>query len=196
MKVVAQICLAVCLLLCPVMSHAAQTPLVTVQTAVNQVMAILNDKALQGEEEAAKEKVKKIWVIVDGVFDYKKLSQQALGKNWRTITPEEQEEFIRLFSRFLGQVYITKISSFSDNTVNFAGEVALSDTVSEVRTKVRTAQNEIPIAYRLTLKDGEWKVYDVIVEGVSLLNNYRSQFREILAKKSMQSLLAQLREKV
>lgn len=195
MKVVAQICLAVLLLLSPVLTQAAETPLVTVQSAVNRVMAILNDKALQGEAGAAA-KVEKIWGIVDGVFDYQKLSQQALGKNWRTITPEEREEFTRLFSRFLGQVYITKISSFSDNTVNFAGEVALSDTVSEVRTKVKTAQNEIPIAYRLTLKDGEWKVYDVIVEGVSLLNNYRSQFRDILAKKSMQSLLAQLREKV
>lgn len=195
MKVVAQIYLALFLLFFCVPAQAAEAPLVTVQTAVNQVMAILNDKALQGEEGTA-EKVKKIWVIVDGVFDYKKLSQQALGKNWRTITPEEREEFTRLFSRFLGQVYITKISSFSDNTVNFTGEVALSATVSEVRTKVKTAQNEIPIAYRLTLKDGEWKVYDVIVEGVSLLNNYRSQFRDILAKRSMQSLLAQLREKV
>jgi phospholipid transport system substrate-binding protein len=195
MKVVAQICLAFLLLISPVLTKAVETPLVTVQTAVNQVMDILNDRALEGEDGAA-EKVKRIWGIVDGVFDYQKLSQQALGKNWRTITPEEREEFTRLFSRFLGQVYITKISTFSDNTVNFAGEVALSDTVSEVRTKVRTAQNEIPIAYRLTLKDGEWKVYDVIVEGVSLLNNYRSQFRDILAKRSMQSLLAQLREKV
>lgn len=195
MKIVVNLYIALFLLLSPMVLQAADTPMDTVQTAISKVIAILNDQTLQGEAGTA-EKVKKIWVVVDGVFDYQKLSQQALGKNWRSITPAEQEEFTRLFSHFLGQIYITKITSFSEERVEYVNEVALSDKVTEVRTKVKIEQNSIPISYRLTLKDGEWKVYDVIVEGVSLLNNYRSQFRDILAKKSMENLLAQLREKV
>lgn len=195
MRVFSVICLLCGLLLTPAVLPAADSPLATMQSAITRVTAIIDDASLSGETGQA-EKVKRIKVIVDEVFDYPKLSRQSLGKNWSRITPAEQEEFTSLFSQFLGQVYISKITSFPGSKVEFGDEVALSDTVREVRTTVQTKDARVPISYRLTTTDQGWKVYDVIVEGVSLLNNYRSQFHSILSNKPMEHLLVQLRAKV
>jgi len=182
-------------LISPACLMAEDTPLATVQTAISKVMTIIDDVSLQGEASKT-EQVKQIEVIVDKVFDYEKLSRQALGKNWNGITADQQQEFVKLFSKFLGQVYITKITSFPGSKIDFVGEVSLSPTVSEVRTQVLTKEAKVPINYRLTNSEHGWRVYDVIVEGVSLLNNYRSQFHSILTNKPMEDLLAQLRAKV
>lgn len=193
-----RVMMTLCLLLSlysPTWLMAAESPFATVQTAITKVMAIIDDPSLQGETGKT-EKVKRIEVIVDEVFDYEKLSRQSLGKNWNGITPAQQQEFTKLFSKFLGQVYITKITSFPGSKVDFIDEVSLSPTVSEVRTQVITKEAKVPISYRLTTSEAGWRVYDVIVEGVSLLNNYRSQFHSILTNKPMEDLLAQLRAKV
>lgn len=194
MRVLTNLCLLLSLL-SPACLVAAESPFSTVQTAITKVMAIIDDASLQGET-GKNEKVKRIEVIVDDVFDYEKLSRQSLGKNWNGITPAQQQEFTKLFSKFLGQVYITKITSFPGSKVEFVDEVSLSPTVSEVRTHVITKEAKVPISYRLTTSEAGWRVYDVIVEGVSLLNNYRSQFHSILTNKPMEDLLAQLRAKV
>lgn len=179
----------------PITTVAAETPFDTVQTAVEQVMAIIDDPALQNEKSRP-EQVQRISVIVDAVFDYPTIARQALGKNWTRITEAEQQEFTLLFSRFLGDVYINKITSFPGSKVEYGKEIALSAKVTEVQTTVNTKDLSVPISYRLTVNDSTWKVYDVIVEGVSLLNNYRSQFHSILSKKPMEYLLVQLRAKV
>jgi len=179
----------------PTAVSAADAPMTTLQGAVGRVMSIIDDQSLQGEDAQA-EKVKLIEEIVDTVFDYDRIARLSLGKNWHRITPAEQEEFTRLFSKFLGQVYITKITSFPGSKVVYGDAVALSDKVTEIRTQVVTKEVTVPINYRLTTDGAGWKVYDVIVEGVSLLNNYRSQFHSLLANKPMENLLGQLRAKV
>ena len=194
MRVLTSFCLLLSLL-SPASLMAEDSPLTTVKTAISKVMTIIDDASLQGEAGKT-EKVQRIEVIVDEVFDYEKLSRQALGKNWNGITADQQQEFVKLFSKFLGQVYITKITSFPGSKVDFVGEVSLSPTVSEVRTQVLTRDAKVPINYRLTSSESGWRVYDVIVEGVSLLNNYRSQFHSILTNKPMEDLLVQLRAKV
>lgn len=195
MKLFSRLCITFFLLYAPIPLQAAETPMVTIEIAVSQVMKVLNDPALEGDNHKI-EKHNKIWKVVDDAFDYNRLSRQALGKNWSRITPAEQKEFTHLFSRFLGQVYIDKLTAFSVSNVSYVKQIQLSDTVSEVRTEVKTSDTVVPISYRLSLNEGDWRIYDVIVEGVSLLNNYRSQFRNILAKKSMADLLVQLRKKV
>lgn len=195
MRIFAGCCLLLLSVMFPAVLPAADSPLATVQTTVTSVLAIIDDTALQGDSGSI-ERVKRIEPLVDEVFDYEKLSRISLGKNWHNITPAQQQEFTRLFSKFLGQVYITKITSFPGSKVEFVGEIPLSSTVTEVRTNVITKEATVPINYRLTRNTTGWKVYDVIVEGVSLLNNYRSQFHSILAKKPMDNLLDQLRAKV
>ena len=105
-------------------------------------------------------------------------------------------EFVNLFEQVLEKSYIDKILDYSNEKVDFYKESMLSDNQAEIQTKIITASKEIPIFYRMILKDGKWKVYDVVVENVSLVQNYRTQFNDILAKDPPEKLLEILRKKV
>jgi len=143
-----------------------------------------------------KEKADRIWPIVDAIFDYTELSRRALSRNWRKLNKEQQEEFTKLFSKLLGNIYMSRILKYSDEKVIYSQEKMLSEDKAEVETNIVTASKEIPITYRLILINGEWRVYDVVIEGISLVANYRSQFRQILADNSPQALLDMLKKKV
>lgn len=176
-------------------SVLAAPPLETIQTSVNNVIEVLRDPALK-TESARGTKEKKIRAIIDGVFDYTELSKRTLAERWRMFTPDQQKEFVRLFGKLLGGVYMDRIMSYTNEKVVFGKATNLSDEIVEVQSEVVTATKSIPIYYRMISKNEEWKVYDVIIEGVSLVKNYRSQFREILANKSPEEMLHILRKKV
>jgi phospholipid transport system substrate-binding protein len=183
----------VVLILWPVSVFAA-TPLETIQTQVNQALEVLRDPALKAESARAS-KEKKIWSFLDGVFDYTELSKRTLGRHWRQFAPDQQEEFTRLFGKLLGSVYMDRIIAYKDEKVVFGKVTNLSDKNADVQSEVLRPSKSIPIHYRMILKNGEWKVYDVVIEGVSLVQNYRTQFREILTNKSPEDLLKMLRRK-
>ena len=171
------------------------TPLETIKPQVDQALEVLRDPALKAESaKAAKEK--KIWAILNSVFDYTELSKRTLAQNWRKLSPDQQGEFIRLFGKLLGTVYIDRIIAYKDEKVVFGKVSQLSDKTAEIQSEVVRSSKSIPIHYRMILENGEWKVYDVLIEGVSLVQNYRSQFREILMNKPPEDLLKILREKV
>ena len=173
----------------------AGAPLDSVQTHVNKVLDILRDPKLKGE--SAKEiKKEKLRAIYQQMFDEGELSRRTLGGNWNKLNPAQQQEFTQLFRQLLGRVYIDKILAYTDEKIVFSKENMLSNNQAEVQTKVITSSKEIPIFYRLILKDGTWKVYDVVIENVGLVQNYRSQFNSILAKNTPDQLLESLRNKV
>jgi phospholipid transport system substrate-binding protein len=172
----------------------AASPLETIQTQVNQALEVLRDPAFKAESARAT-KEKKIWSILDGVFDYTELSKRTLGQHWRQFTPDQQEEFTHLFGKLLGGVYMDRIIAYKDEKVVFGKVTNLSDKTAEVQSEVLRPSKSIPIHYRMILENEEWKVYDVVIEGVSLVQNYRSQFREILTNKPPENLLKMLREK-
>ncbi len=172
----------------------AASPLETIQTQVNRALEVLQGPALKAES-ARVSKEKRIWQILDAVFDYTELSKRTLAQQWKHFTPDQQEEFTRLFGKLLGSVYMDRITAYKDEKVVFGKVTYLSDRTAEVQSEVVTPSKSIPIHYRMILGNGEWKVYDVVIEGVSLVQNYRSQFREILAKKPPEDLLKILREK-
>jgi phospholipid transport system substrate-binding protein len=176
-------------------SALAASPLETIQTQVNRALEVLRDPALKADS-AKGVKEKKIWVIVDGVFNYNELSKRTLAQHWKRFSPGQQGEFIRLFGKLLGSVYMERIIAYKDEKVVFGKVRQLSDKIVEVQSEVVRSSQSIPIHYRMILENGEWKVYDVVIEGVSLVQNYRSQFREILTNKSPEDLLKILREKV
>ena len=177
----------------PVFVFAAP-PLETIQTQVNRALEVLRDPALKGESDK-ETKEKKIWTIIDGVFDYTELSKRTLAQHWKQFTPDQQEEFTRLFGRLLGSVYMDRIMVYKDEKVVFGKVTNLSDKTAEVQSEVLRSSKSIPIHYRMILENEEWKVYDVVIEGVSLVQNYRSQFREILTNKPPEDLLKMLRQK-
>ncbi len=181
------------LLLSPLQAKAG-LPLDTVKENVNRVLDVLRDPALQGEaNKEAKEK--KIESVADQMFDYIALSRLTLGRSWREFNKEQQKEFVSLYRAILEKAYMDKILSYTDEKVLFDKEMMLSENKAEVQTRIITKSAEIPINYRVYLKDGQWRVYDVIIEGISLIKNYRTQFREILVNNPPEEVLKILRDK-
>ena len=180
-------------LLSPLYAKAG-VPLDTVEARVKEVLDVLRNPALQGEANK-KAKEEKIEAIANEMFDYVALSKLTLGRGWRDFNKEQQKEFVSLFRTILKKAYMDKILSYTNEQVLFDRDIMLSENKAEVQTKIITKTAEIPIDYRVYLKDGKWKVYDVIVEGISLVQNYRTQFREILANNPPEEVLKILREK-
>ncbi len=184
----------VLLLVLPLAAHSGPA-FDVVKERVNEVLTALRNPALKGEA-GKKAKKEKISSISQEMFDFTELSKRSLGQNWSKLSPEQQREFTDLYKSLLEDTYADKITTYTDEKLNFGKEIPLSDKTVEVRTTVITKTSTIPINYRLIEENGRWKVYDVVIEGVSLISNYRSQFREILGTKAPEALLETLRKKV
>jgi len=173
----------------------AATARETVETQVNKVLKALAEPEFKDQTKDAK--IVKIRSIVNEIFDYTELSKRTLGREWTKFNAPQQSEFVKLFSDLLEKTYADRLLSYSDEKVFFEKESLLREGQAEVTSNVLTADGKkIPLDYRMVQKDGSWRVYDVIIEGISLVKNYRDQFRDILAKDSPEEVLKMLREKV
>ncbi len=173
----------------------AGAPLEAVKGHVDKVLDVLRDPSLKAES-AKKAKKDKIRAIAENMFDFTELSKRTLAQNWSKFNPDQQKEFVELYKSLLEDTYADKIMAYTDEKIVFSKEVALTEKTVEVQSTVQRKSGEVPIYYRVIMKDGSWRVYDVVIEGVNLINNYRSQFREILVNKPPESLLETLRKKV
>jgi phospholipid transport system substrate-binding protein len=173
----------------------AGAPLDTVKVNVNNVLDVLRNPKLKAES-AREIKKEKLRVIYKGMFDENEFSRRTLTRNWSKFTSDQQTEFVKLFEQVLEKSYVDKILSYTNEKIEFYKENMLSESQAEIQTKIITSSKEIPIFYRVILKDGKWKVYDVVVENVSLVQNYRTQFNDILTKDTPEQLLEILRNKV
>jgi phospholipid transport system substrate-binding protein len=143
--------------------------------------------------EARRQKVKR---IVDPYFDYQEMAKRSLGPAWGKLSPGQRQEFVALFSQLLEASYSDKIEKYAQRVqINYTGEI-LEGNYAEVRTVVVKANDRIPLNYRLMNEGGTWKVYDVIIEGVSLVSNYRSQFSRIIHESGYAELVKRLKTKV
>ena len=172
----------------------AGVPLDTVKAHADSVLEVLRDPKLKGEA-GKKVKEQRITAAAEKLFDFVELSKRTLGLNWNNFTPEQRKEFVQLFETVLKDAYIEKITAYDNEPVNFTKEVPLSETTVEVQSVVITKSGQVPIDYRVIKKENDWKVYDVVIEGVSLVSNYRTQFREILGNNPPEKLLETLRKK-
>ena len=146
---------------------------------------------LQGE--ARRQKVKR---IVDPHFDYQEMAKRSLGPAWGKLSAGQRQEFVALFSQLLEASYSDKIEKYAQRVkIDYTGEILDGDN-AEVRTVVVKANDRIPLNYRLLNEGGTWKVYDVVIEGVSLVSNYRSQFSRIIHESSYAELVRRLKTKV
>jgi phospholipid transport system substrate-binding protein len=187
--------LSILMFFLPTLPVYAGAPLDTVQANVTKVLDVLRDPQLKVEsaEEIKKEKLRAIY---EQMFDEVELSRRTLGVHWNKLNPSQQREFVQLFRQVLEKAYIDKILSYTNEKIVFPKETMLASNQAEVQTEIITSSKAIPIFYRLILKDDTWRVYDVVVENVSLVQNYRSQFNSILAKNIPDQLLEILRKKV
>ena len=173
----------------------AGAPMDAVQANVNKVLDVLRDPKLKAASAKEIEK-EKLRLIYERMFDDVELSKRTLARNWNNLNVAQRQEFVILFRQVLEKAYIDKILAYTDEKIVFARETMVSETQAEIQTKIVTSSKEIPISYRVLLKDGAWKVYDVVIENVSLVLNYRTQFNDILAKNTPEQLLDILRKKV
>lgn len=175
----------------PVLAEEAQ-PSATgqVQQTIDRVLEILRNPAVQGETRR-----QQLSQTVRQRFEFTIMAQRTLGKHWQGASAAEQQRFVALFSDLLEESYIGRVEAYSDEQVLFVGERLAGDR-AEVATLVRNASGDIPIDYRLVLIDGKWLVYDVIVEDVSLIKNYRGSYGEIVRDEGFTGLFARMEEKI
>lgn len=169
---------------------APVTPLEEVRTTVDAVLALLRDKSLDPDLRRTQ-----VTQLVRSRFDFISMSQRILATHWRSASPQEQQRFVTLFSDLLEANYTSKIEAYTNETVQYRGEQIIGDRAS-IDTSIITASAEIPIAYRLLRAGDHWLVYDVVIEGVSFVSNYRSTYGEIVRREGMSGLLRQMEEKL
>jgi len=171
----------------------AGAPTDSMKATIDEILRIIREKELK-QPGKAEERRQLLEQVVGARFDYQEMSRRALGASWNALSDQEKQEFVGLFRTLLTNSYADKIETYSGEGVQYLNERTEKD-YAEVRTKVLSGKTEIPLDYRLINKADEWRVYDVVVDGVSLVNNYRGQFTKILRASSYSDLVDQLRKK-
>ncbi len=173
---------------------SAAEPTQVIRSAVDEILVILRDPKLKAPDRADEQR-QRIAAVAEKFMDKKRFAQITLGRDWRKLDPKQQEEFTELYADLVEKTYIDRIREYTDEKVLITGETKANDNKAEVSTVVVSKGKEIPVVYRMYNDGSRWRTYDVLVEGVSFVMNYRSQFNDILAKGSPESLLRQLRQK-
>jgi phospholipid transport system substrate-binding protein len=193
MRTLSAAALAILLLMQPV-SATAGPPGDQLRQSTDKILEILKDPRFKGESKK-NERREKLREVLYQRFDFTEMAKRSLGAEWRRHTPEEQKEFVTLFTNLLEDAYLGKIESYSGEKVQYIKERQDAD-YAEVDTRIVDKKGqEFLINYQLHNVNEDWKVYDVVIEDVSLVNNYRSQFSRVLEKSSFKELLERMRQK-
>lgn len=171
----------------------ADSPMAVLQANIDKAISLLKDPAYADPAKQA-ERREKLVATIKGVFDSEELSRRALGQKWNDFTPEQQQRFTEAFTKLLQNTYLDKIESYTDEKINYLGEEPLGNGKVEVKTTILHQGKEIPLTYRM-IDNGSWKVYDVIIEGVSMVRNYRQQFADMLMRESPDALIDKIAKK-
>lgn len=175
---------------------AVIAPKESIKSTVDSVLEVLRDKSLSLPDKKA-DRRGRLRTLIKDRFDFSEMSMRIMARHWKARTPEEAREFTAIFSDLLVGSYIGKIEAYTDEKVNFNKEVIKGEgKYGTVITTIVTKKAEIPIDYKVILKDGKWWVYDVLIEGVSFISTYRSQYDEIIVKESYAALIQKMKKKL
>lgn len=162
--------------------------------SIDAVLKVLADPELKTDSKVT-ERRQAIRAVANEIFDYGEISRRSLAAHWQPRTPAERQEFVELFGDLLESAYISKLEGYSGEKIVYAGE-AVNGSQAVVKTRIVTRQTtEIPVEYRMLQHGDRWRAYDVSIEGVSLVSNYRSQFNTIITRAGYPDLIAKLRAK-
>lgn len=178
----------------PAFVAQAGEPLELVRVAADRAIEILKDPKLKSDDNK-KERVDRLRDVANPIFDFEEMAKRSLGAHWRRRTPAEQQEFVNLFRTFLEKVYSEKIDLYNGQKVIFGRETIDGDFAQVESTVVNPKGEEASVVYRLRRTDGKWKVYDAVIENISIVNNYRSQFDRVISTFSYEELVKRLKEK-
>jgi phospholipid transport system substrate-binding protein len=172
----------------------AGVPTDQLRAQIDLVIKTVEDPALKPEAKAGERRAV-VRKIAGDTFDFQEMSRRALARHWQARTPAEREEFVKLFADLLERAYVSKIENYGGEKIAYNGDT-IEGEVALVKTKIQTKQGtDIPVDYRMLKRGERWLVYDVVIEGVSLINNYRNQFNKIIQTSSYQALVDRMKSK-
>lgn len=160
---------------------------------INEVISIVTNEDLKNKAALRRERLRQ---AIGNGFNYRQMAMRSLAREWMKRTPEEQEEFVELYKKYLEFSFANKIETFRGETINYTGEKVIKEKYAMVNTVVARKDGAVPIDYKLINENGSWLVYDFVVKGVSMIRNSRSQFEKIIREESYAGLVKNLSEKV
>lgn len=170
----------------------AATPREQIQSSVEKVIAILKDPNLKAKKN---ERIEQLRQVIFPKFDFTEMAKRSLGADWQRRTPEEQQEFVKLFTELIESSYVSNLDSYNGEKVIFTGDKQDGE-YAQVDTKITSNKGEeSTVSYKLRQSGSDWKIYDVVIENISIVNNYRSQFNRVIARSSFADLLRQMKDK-
>ena len=162
------------------------------KSTIDKVIKIAKDEGLKrnkGDRRMAMQKA------IDERFSYSQMVRRSLGKTWDSLSDQEKQNFVKLFKGLLENSYASKLESYSNEKINYTGEV-IKGKYALVKTDVVRSNSTIGVDYKLILVNGKWEVYDFVIEGVSMIRNYKSQFTKIIRRDSYKALVEKLTKKI
>ena len=172
---------------------AAGEPIEAIRGAVSQGVDILKNAKLDNQQQRA-QVIDRLRQIVYPLFDFSEMSMRSLGANWRRLSQEQRKEFVSVFTALLEKTYADQIDLYNGQEVVYTGET-IDGNYAQVDSRIIDKNNQsYSVVYRLHKTDGKWRIYDVVAENISLVNNYRSQFNRVIARSSVEELLRTMKE--
>ena len=172
---------------------AAGTPTAAIKTTIKQMFVILNDEELKTPGRA-EERRQQLENVIGNRIAYDEMAKRSLGPQWAQLNEEERQEFVRLYAQLLRDTYSSRFDRYSDEKVEFLQETLQGD-YAEVRTRLTSSKFTLDVDYRMLQRAGDWRVYDIVVDGISLVHSYREQFTKIIRTYSYEELVTKLRQK-
>ena len=172
----------------------AGEPTEAIRDAVNRGVDVLKDGKLRDAKERA-QLVERLRPIVYPVFDFREMAMRSLGAHWRQINPEQQNEFVAVFTKLLEKTYANQVDLYNGQQVNYTGETNDGDFATVTTQLIAKDKQKYSVVYQLHKLDGKWRIYDVVAENFSIVNNYREQFNRTILKTSFPALLDTMKQK-
>jgi len=172
----------------------AESPMEAAQSTIDQVMRILKNPALKGQANR-RQRLNQIKQVINQRFDYREMAKRCLAQYWTPLSGAQRDEFVRLFKNLLEASYADRFDKYNQESVSYKGQ-SQNDGYAEVRIEIIMPNDHIPLTFRLLQEDSRWMIYDVIIEGVGLVSNYRSQFSRVIQQSSYAGLVKRLQAKV
>lgn len=179
----------------PAAHGAGPGPTEQLKGAIDRVLEVLEDPALKGEARAG-DRHRAVRRIADEIFDFEETARRAMAQHWRSLTPAQRNEFVDVFSDLIERAYMSKIELYSGEKIQYPSERVEGDFATVSTRLITKKGTEVPIDYRMLKRDDRWRVYDVSIEGVSLVANYRTQFNSVIRTSSYEELLRKIRSRL
>ena len=175
----------------PIHDAGAGAPTDELRDGINRVFRILRDPDMAGDTKVIQRR-KAILAAAGNIFDFREMAKRSLGQHWATRTPAERNQFVALFTDLMQRSYISKVDQHGGAKMIYRGETVDGDTAS-VQTAIPLSNgNQMPLEYRMHNADARWQVYDLSIDGISLISNYRAQFNKVIRLESYETLVAKL----